>query len=77
MSVKIDDPYRDITPERWHGLLRYEYVLRAAARRRLFAALACCIAKVVERCIASKPTPTSVQARWFQKVLPTAYRVGG
>jgi hypothetical protein len=61
MALQIDDPYRDITPERWQELLRREHVQRAAARRWLFAALISCLSKGVEWCLASKPTPKSVE----------------
>lgn len=63
MSVKIDDPYRGITPDRWLELNRREYALRAAARRRFFGALFSWLRKAVGWCIASKPAPGSVQAR--------------
>jgi hypothetical protein len=63
MSMKIDDPYRNLTPERWLELIRYEHVLRAAARRWLFAALVASLRKAIESCVAPRPTPKSVRAR--------------
>lgn len=54
MGLHINDPLRDITPERWQDAFQREYVVRDAARRWLLAALVSCLSKAFAWCFASR-----------------------
>jgi hypothetical protein len=62
MGPPINDPFRNLTPERCRELARREPALRAAARRWLFTALVSSLRRAVEWRIASRPKPKSAVA---------------
>jgi hypothetical protein len=61
MVPQVNDPFRDLTLERWQDLARRELVLRAEAKRSPFPASVSVLRRAVECCLRSRPTPNSAQ----------------